>query len=179
MKNINLLLTALIIIAAVKTVRSQNLPVDEDTKKITYQEVVKEVGTPNSMYKQAIAWINSFYPNPSDVTRIRDEANAKIEIKHRIKISNLDKDGNKTTDAALVEYDMWMEFKDGRYRYTISDFNVKKVSKYPLERWMDKKDLDYTPACDGYLKQVDEEVQNIIASMKKGMKPKVVKDNNW
>lgn len=155
------------------------LPIDEETKKVTYKDVVNEAGTPAEMYKRAIAWINLFYPNPADVTRVRDEANAKIEIKHRIKVRNVDKDGNFTTDAALVEYDMRLEFKDGRYRYTITNFNVRKTSKYAMEKWMDKADLEYTPACDNYLKQVDEEVKNIVASLKKGMKPKVVKDDNW
>jgi hypothetical protein len=169
----------IIVFALLSKAISQVIPVDEDTKKITYKEVVTQEGTPSVMYNHAIEWINSFYPNPADVTRIRDANNAKIEIKHRIKVWNLDKDGNKISDGGVVEYEMSLEFKEGRYRYIITNFNVLKISKYPLERWMDKKDPGYIPACDSYMKQVDDEVKNIIASLKKGMKPKVVKDDNW
>jgi hypothetical protein len=157
----------------------QVIPVDEDTKKIVYKEVVTQEGKPAEMYNHAIEWINSFYPNPNDVTRIRDAENARIEIKHRIKVWNLDKDGNKLNEAGLVEYEMSLEFKEGRYRYTITNFNVKKTSKFPLERWMDKTDPEYVPACDSYVKQVDDEVRNIIKSLKTGMKPKANKNDNW
>jgi hypothetical protein len=160
-------------------INAQVIPVDEDTKLVTYKEVVTQEGTAPKMYNQGIEWVNSFYPNPSDVTRVRDPDNGKIEIRHRILVFNLDKDGNKTTQANIVEYTMKLEFKEGRYRYTITDFNVKKVSKFPMERWMDKTDPEYVPVCDIYLKQVDEEILKVIKSLKEGMKPKVIKTDNW
>jgi|WetSurMetagenome_2_1015567.scaffolds.fasta_scaffold187270_2 hypothetical protein len=173
-----LILVSLCFLAFTKGI-AQVIPVDEDTKQVTYKEVITQEGTAAKMYNQGIEWVNSFYPNPSDVTRVRDPDNGKIEIRHRILVFNLDKDGNKTTQANIVEYVMILEFKEGRYRYTITDFNVKKTSKFPMERWMDKTDPEYVPVCDIYLKQVDEEVLKIIKSLKEGMKPKVIKPDNW
>lgn len=158
---------------------AQVLPVDEETKKITYKEVITQEGTAAKMYNQGIEWVNSFYTNPSEVTRVRDSDNGKIDIRHRIKVWNLDKDGNTSTEGGLIDYTMILEFKEGRYRFTITDFNVRKVSKFPLERWMDKNDPEYFAACDNYLVQVNEEVNKIIKSLKEGMKPKVVKPDNW
>jgi hypothetical protein len=156
-----------------------NMPVDNDTKKITYKDVVTQEGTPKILYQRAVSWISSFYSNPSEVVKVRDTINSAIELKHRIKVWNYDKKGNKTTEADLVEYNMKIEFKEGRYRYTITDFNVKRVSKYPLERWMDKSDPDYSASCDSYLKQIDDEIQNVLKNLKEGMKPKVIKNDNW
>lgn len=169
---------AVLLFGFVNSARSQNLPVDSISKLITYKEVVKQDGEPGKAYNQAISWINSFYENPSDVTRVRDEANKKIEVHGRFKVFNTDNKGVKT-DAAVIEYKMMLEFKENRYRYSISDFNVARMSKFPLERWMNKADPQYTPQCDDYLKQVDETIKGITKSLKEGMKPKVVKEDNW
>ena len=48
-------------------------------KLITYQEVVQEVGDKDSFFNSAIGWINSYYPNPVDVTKTRDPQTGKIE----------------------------------------------------------------------------------------------------
>ncbi len=170
---------AIFLVFVMQKVDAQFLPVDEDTKKVTYKEVVTQEGTPSKMYNQAFEWINSFYANPSDATRVRDPDNAKIEIKHRIKVCNVDKNGNKTLECEVIDYELTLEFKEGRYRYTFTNFNVSRTSRFPLERWLDKNDPGYAPVCDIYLKQLDEEVNKIIKSMKEGMKPKVIKQDNW
>lgn len=173
-------LAAFICLMVFIPVAYSQIPVDETTKKITYKEVVTvEGGIPSKMYNQCIEWVNSQYVNAADATRVRDPESGIIEIRHRIKVYNVDKDGNKTTDAGIVQYDLKLEFKDGRYRYTFTSFNVLTVSRFPLERWLDKNDPAYTPACDLYIQQVDKAVREIIASLKEGMKPKVVKEDNW
>ena len=157
---------------------AQVVPVDEDTKLITYKEVVQQEGAAAKHYNQCISWINSFYENPFDATRVRDADNGKIEIRHRFKVFDTDKDGQKT-EAALIDYTLTLEFKENRYRYIFSDFNVRKTSKFPLERWLNKEDPQYVPACEGYLQQVDESVKAIIKSLKAGMVPKTVKPDEW
>jgi hypothetical protein len=175
-----IILTACLLLITVQFADAQFLPVDETTKKVTYQEVVTQDGaTPTKLYNQAIEWINSFYNNPSDATRVRDPDNGRIEVKHRIKVCNVDKNGNRTAECEVVSYEMSLEFKDGRYRYTITNFNVERTSRFPLERWLDKNDPQYTAVCDVYLQHLNEEVNKVIKSMKDGMKPKVIKEDNW
>lgn len=157
---------------------AQVVPVDEDTKKITYKEVVQQEGEASKLYNQGISWINSYYPNPTDVTRIRDVENGKIEIKHRFKIFDTDKKGVKT-EAGVINYTMTLEFKEGRYRYTITDFGLAALSKFPLEKWLDKNDPSYKPECEGYLEQVNTQVNELIKNMKTGMVPKVIKPDEW
>src|SRR5512133_1402935 len=66
------------------------LPIDPDTKMATYQEVVQEKGTADELYIRAIEWINSFYKNPADVTRVRNRESGVIELLHRFEIYNMD-----------------------------------------------------------------------------------------
>ena len=154
------------------------VPVDEDTKLITYKEVIPQEGDKTKLYYRAIEWVNANYKNPTEATRIRDEENGLLEVKSGFKIFNTDKKGFKT-DANVINYTLKLEFKPGRYRYTFTNFSIEAVSKYPLERWLDTKDPRYTPACDGYLMQIDSIVNQKIESLKEGMVPKVIKKDEW
>lgn len=172
---IGFLLMTLISISAYSQV-SDIVPVDEDTKLVTYKEVVAQEGEISTLYNRAIAWVNANYHNPTEVTRIRDAENGKLEIRHRIKLYNLGKDDVKT-DAYTINYTMKLEFKFGRYRYTITDFNIQATSKQPIEQWLDKEKP--TSGYDFYLRQLNDEVNKIIESLKKGMEPPVVKKDEW
>jgi hypothetical protein len=57
---------------------------------------------------------------------------------------------------------------------------LRQASKIPIEKWLDKKDPQYNPAWNSYLKQVDNFAQSWIESLKEGMKGKVEKkDDEW
>lgn len=181
MKSMRLVLFCMLgFMLGVPAVNAQ-IPVDEDTKMITYKEVVTQEGTPQKLYNQAMAWINATYTNAADATRVRDPENGKIEIRHRIRLYAVDKNGMKTTEPLkdVVQYTLNLEFRDGRYRFVFTNFILLATTAFPLERWLDKKDPAYVPADDYYLQQVDKEVRDLIASLKKGMVPKVIKEDNW
>ena len=159
--------------------QATTVPVDEDTKLITYKEVVEQEGSIEKLYNTAMAWVNVTYTNPAEATKIRDVNNGKLEIKHRFKVYNTDAKGVKT-DAYIINYTLKLEFKPGKYRYIFTDFyTVPSSSKFPLERWLNKSDPQYTPACDDYLAQLNTTVNDMITSLKKGMVPKAVKKDDW
>lgn len=155
------------------TVKAQQntatLPVDPDTKLITYKEVVTVTGTPTELFNRAIEWVNKQYKNPTDATKVRNPATGLIEIIHRIELTRDDKGVSRP--AGIVDYAMKLEIKDSRYRYTITNFNFKDVSRQPIEKWMDKKDKAYTPDWDNYLTQVDVATKKLIETLKQGMLP--------
>ncbi len=154
------------------------MPVDPDTKLITYKEVVTDTGTPAELFNRAIEWINKEYKNPVDATKVRDQASGLIEIIHRIEITRTDQ--GATLLAGRVDYSMKLEMKEGRYRYTITNFILRDKSRQPLEQFMDKKSQSYTPAWDDYLKQVDDFTRKMIASLKQGMQaPAAKKPDQW
>jgi hypothetical protein len=144
-------------------------PVDTDTKLITYKEVVEVPGKTGELFNRSIEWVNTQYKNPSEATKVRNPATGLVEIIHRIELTREEK--GIVRPAGIVDYSMKIEMKDGRYRYTITNFNYKDLSRKPIEFWMDKKDKAYTPEWDNYLKQVDDFTRKLIESLKKGMLP--------
>jgi hypothetical protein len=160
---------------------SQNsdvFPVDQDSKLVTYQEVVQQAGTQDELYIRGIEWLNSYYKNPADVSRVRNRESGVIELMHRIEIEN-QAEGTKV-GAGIVNYDLKIEFKPGRYRYTITNLTLRQASRFPVERWMNKEDQMYSPLWDNYIQQVDTKVKEIIVSLKTGMEPKTEKpEEKW
>lgn len=153
-------------------------PIDKDTQLITYQDVVQEPGTADELYIRCIEWINTQYKNPADVCRVRNRESAVVEILHRIELINME--GDSKLSAGTVNYLLKLEFKPGRYRYTVTDLTLRQQSRYPIERWFDKSDKMYSPLWDSYLQQVDTKVKQIIESLKSGMAPVVVKpEEKW
>jgi len=144
-------------------------PVDPDTKLITYKEVVQVTGNQGELFNRSIEWVNKQYKNPTEATKVRNPATGLIDIIHRIEITRDEK--GITRPAGTVDYSMKLEMKEGRYRYTITNFNYKDISRKPIEFWMDKKDKAYTPEWDNYLKQVDDFTRKLIESLKEGMLP--------
>jgi len=158
------------------------LPVDTITHKITYEAVtdVKDAKA-DVLYKRAMAWFKSYYPNPTEVIRENDSLKFKISGKPRFKIYNpADKTGLKT-DGGLVQYTITVACKDGRFRYELTDYNWKTISYYAIEKWFDTKNQYYTPAMAEYLSQVDIYSRATIKSLMDAMaKEKPVKDrDNW
>lgn len=156
-----------------------NIPVDEETGLITWQDVIQVQGTKDSLYVRAIEWINATYKNAQEVTRIRDQENGKIVVQHRIAMFDTLDDGQIIKSNTVVNYVLRLEFKEDRYRYTFTEFTMKAQSKFPLERWLNPSDAMYTPVWEGYLIQVEVAVLDLIKSLKEGMKPKIKKEDVW
>lgn len=167
----SLLFTALIISALTLNAQeiTSSIPVDPDTKLITYKEVVAEKGTKAEFFNRAIEWINKQYKNPAEATKVRNPQSGIIEIIHRIELTFEEK--GLTRPGGIVDYSFKLELKDGRYRYTINNFTLRQASRFPIEKWMDKNDKAYSPSCGDYLEQVDKFTRQLIESLKLGMKP--------
>ncbi|HOW31515.1 MAG TPA: DUF4468 domain-containing protein [Bacteroidales bacterium] len=172
MKNIRSIYIAfLTIIAGIASaqVATPQLPLDPDTKLITYKEVVTQTGTKEQLFNRAVEWLPKQYVNPVDATKVRNPETGLIEVRHRFDVSYEAKGVPRT--SCSIDYTMRLEFKDGRYRYTISDFLIHDVSRAPVERWLDKTDKSYNPSWDAYLTELDQDVKALIESLKKGMMP--------
>jgi hypothetical protein len=168
---------ALIRVAAQNT--SPGLPVDPETKKITYREVVNQEGNPGYLYDKAIQWFGYYYLNAQAVFSVQDKTNGKVEGIGRLKIYYTDSKTITRMDGGLILYTIRLEFKDNKYRYTLTDFNLKTASRFPIEKWMNKDDPAYNTNWDSYLYQVDTTMQRLISTLKEKMKPTVVKKDEW
>jgi hypothetical protein len=157
-----------------------NLPLDPDTQTIIYQEVVEEEGSKEELFNRGSTWLRIFYANPVAVSKVRDMASGLIRGQHQFRVHHTDEGGNKI-EGDMIMYTFKLEFKDERYRYSVYDFVVKKISRYPVEKWMNKEDPDYNPLWDQYLKQIDGFIrEKWVPSLKTNMKPEVKKvEEEW
>lgn len=160
------------------SVPALNLPVDPESKMIQYRETVTQEGIKDVLYDRGAEWIRSYYLNPGSVTKIQDKVNGKIEGTGRLRLYFFDSN-NTRSDAGLVYYDFRLDFKDNKYRYTLTNFSLKDASRVPLEKWLNKSDPSYNPQVENYLYQVDTTMQNLVVKLKAGMKPKVIKKDEW
>lgn len=161
-----------------ETQTAAQVPVDQDTHQIMYREVVSQEGVKDILYNRAAEWLRVYYINPTSVVRVLDKVNGKIEGTGRMNIVFKDKDGS-SRNAGLILYELKLEFKDNKYRYTLTDFNLKGESRSPLEKWLNKSDPAYNEQWDTYLYQVDTVMQRLTKSLKAGMQPKEVKKDEW
>lgn len=159
--------------------QSLQLPIDEQSKLITYTNVVEVNGPKTELYNRALSWANTFYKNPADVIREKDATAGKIVCKGRFKLMDEPDKKGFQKDQGNVQYTLTIEAKEGKYRYKLSELNWKQTSYYAAERWMDTKNQYYVKAWDFYLKYADENAKKIVADLEQAMKegPKVKKDD--
>ncbi len=157
---------------------SQNLPINEDTKLITYTEVITEEGTADALYSKAHRWFFSYYKNPSNV--VKESSDHKIIARPRFKILNPpDKKGIQTM-GGIVLYSFTVVFKEGRYKYTITNIEWKQNSKFPIEKWIDTTASSYQEKYSYYLEQVDAEIKKTISLLNTSIAQKKKKiEEEW
>lgn len=174
------LISSLLVIHATcqEMIPAVNLPVDPDSQKIMYRDVVQEPGDPGYLYNKAIEWFNYYYANPTSILKIQDKVNGKIEGTGRMDIFYSDDKGNKL-NAGVIQYTIRLEFKDDRYRYTITDLNLKSASRFPVEKWLNRDDPAYNTQWDSYLYQVDTVMQRLTSTLVEKMKPVEEKKDEW
>lgn len=156
-------------------------PIDANTRKIAYVEVVQVPGVrPQEMFSRGLKWFNTFYKNPTDVIREADSLTGKIMGKSRFKIYNpADKTGLKT-DAGNVEYTITLGVKDGRFRYMITDINWKSASYFAVERWLDTTAQSFSKSYPHYLEQMDVKIEEVMESIETFMKTSpAIKKDDW
>ena len=176
MKYIFLIIISLLVFASSF---SQGLPINEDTKLVTYTEVITtEEATADALYRRAHKWFFSYYKNPNNV--VKESANYKIVARPRFKLLNPpDKKGIQTM-GGIVLYSFTVIFKEGRYKYTITNIEWKQNSNFPIERWMDTSLPSYQKKYSYYLSQVDTEIKKTIAQLNKSISQKKKKsEEEW
>jgi hypothetical protein len=161
---------------------TDKLPVNTETKLVTYTNVVTTTGLgKGELYDKAFVWLSGFYKNPADVLREKDRDAGTMLIKARFKIfSPLDKKSGVAAPAGDVQYSLILDFKEGKFRYTLTEINWKQASYYPIERWMDKTSSSNNVNADYYLQQTDENCKKVIADLVKTMTTvAAVKKDDW
>ncbi len=163
------------------TYTAPTMPVDEDSKLITYTGIVDVPATSkNELYARTLEWFNAYYKNPNEVIRERDSVNLKISGKPRFRITNEPNEQGVKLDAGLVQYTIQVASKDNKAKYTITEINWKQASYFPIEKWVEQKDR--YKQNHYYLYSTDSVMRkDVIPSLEKALKTakKKVDKDNW
>jgi len=160
------------------TLVAPDMPIDDNTKLITYKEVIPEKGTAKELYDRAMKWAKKYYKNTAEVIKNANETEKVIDFRSSVRIYTHLKDGTKQTKN-VVYYDFKLECREGRYRYIITNFNERATAAAPIERWMNPEDKKWNADCFLNLKEVDDQIQELLGSLFEGMQPEVVKEDEW
>jgi hypothetical protein len=124
-------------LAKKKSEQSVSFPIDSSTGKFSFVEVVKvdsvDAGT---LYSRAKLFIANAFVSAQDVTQLADENTKTVVCK-----------GNMTAAVGgVVRFTLTIQCKDGRYRFSLTDFyhsfESKNMSGGNLE--------NEKPACGGF-----------------------------
>jgi hypothetical protein len=168
-----------LVILASHSLVAQTLPTDPVTKKVLFQELIPmDSLTKDDLYERAITWFTDHYKtNKFDVN---DKANGKIGTEGYFIVSMTY--DFKYKSEHNVSYNVLINVKDGKYKYSITDFSVYNVKTgpksiqtvevaYPKMTTANKKE---------FITQLNSEVNLIIEDLKNVMKSGKVKDkNDW
>ena len=155
-----------------------DLPIDERTQLVTYQDVVKEEGTPQVLYARAQEWVKKQYKNTSEVIKNADSEKCVLELRSNVRIFSKLKDGSMMPKN-VVYYNFKLECRDNRYRYTITDFKENATSSAPIENWFKTDSPYWSPSQYEYLNQIDGQIKELINSLEEGMRPAEVFNDEW
>jgi len=183
MKKVMMFLAAVMMIVVTNAQKPSQLPVpdlpiDERTNLVTYQDVVKQEGTPKVLYDRAMEWVKKYYKNTNEVIKNADAEKCVIEMRSSVRIYSKQKDGTML-QKNIVYYNFKLECRDNRYRYTITNFNERAASAAPIENWFKTDSPYWSPSQYEWLTQIDGQVKELINSLEEGMLPPEVFEDEW
>lgn len=156
------------------------LPMDNETKLVSYNGVVDQSGIVKSeLYKRAMKWIKEYYPNPTGIVQESDSVAGKIVCKARFDARRTLKNG-QTAPSDRVQYTLTILLKDGKYKYELTNINIKAPSYLPIEKYFDEK-AENAEDHFNTLNQADETFSALVHSLKDRMDQpsEKVKKDDW
>lgn len=170
------------------------LPFDEETKRITYAEIVSVDSTisKNELYSRGREWFAKAYKSSTDVIQMDDKESGKIVGKALMQVYH--KALGSNYKSGYINYTISLYFKDGRYKYEVTNFHHtgqyvgdgNSIPDYgPCEDMINTTrktmGISYQKTFNYYLTQMDENVKGLIADLKATMSKKAEerKKDDW
>ncbi|MBL4656112.1 MAG: DUF4468 domain-containing protein [Bacteroidia bacterium] len=118
MKNFTSILL-IIFISYGSSLKSQSLPIDPQTKLLTFTKVVETPGDKPELYNRAKAWLeNTSYGRESYSLITDDPANGKMVITVNATLSQ----NMKSSYLWWYNYKLTLQFHDNKWKYTMTKF---------------------------------------------------------
>jgi len=154
-------------------------PIDEESKLVTYTDVIQVPGVlKDSLYDVAMEWMKKFYKSPSQAIKSQSKEEGVIEIKHQFQLTRTDK--GQVVKAALINYYLTLQFRDGRFKYTVTKIHVDGPSYLGVEKWINEEQFAKDETITGYLVQIEDFMNKLTASLDAELRPAVPKqEEEW
>lgn len=153
-----------------------DIPKSPKTGLISYSGVVEQAGTAKELKEKAMKWYRSYFKNSANILKKNTET--EFSARPRFKIVNPKDKKGVATMAGTILYTIDLKFKDGKYRYELTNIIKKAQSKYPIEKWLNTQSKTYKNVYAYYLIQVDEHMKKVISDLKKAMAAEKQENND-
>jgi hypothetical protein len=170
------------------------LPFDDETKRITYSEVVTvdSSTSKNELYSRGREWFAKAYKSSTDVLQMDDKESGKIVGKALMQVYH--KALGSNYKSGYINYTISLYLKDGRYKYEITNFHhtgqyVGDGNSIPdygvcedmINTTKKTMGMSYQKTFNYYLTQMDENIKDLILDLKATMskKTEVKKKDDW
>jgi len=145
-------------------------PMDRDSGRYLYQAVVPVEGVAAAeLYSRAKAWVAVTYRSANSVLQLDDASSGRLIAKGNYPVFFM-------LNNAWINHTLTIEVKEGRYRYTLTDFVFDNGAwSAPLEQ--DKK---FVGGRKGLFARVCEAAEASVVSLAEAMKkPTPAADTKW
>ena len=160
------------------------LPIDKETGKISYSEIVKvDSVDAKALYNNAKIWFVHYFNSAKNVLQLDDKESGRIIGKGLLNVTT---SVIVKADAGVVKFTIEINAKDGRYKYTFTDFwheaYISKITT-PGDLRLSKPGGGILTMgkgnWNGIKRQTNEMVLDMILNLKKAMSSSQNKDDSW
>ena len=108
--------TILVICMGISTLYAQDLPVDKETGKVTYSEILEAPGqSKDVIYTKVRSWVSETFRSAKAVIDLEDKENGKLVAKGNMSAGVL-KNGLNKVDGGRVDFTMTFLIKDDKLK---------------------------------------------------------------
>jgi len=164
----------------------QNMPVDKTTGKITYTEVVKvDSVSQKELYNASKLWAMRAFADSKHVNEVKNAETFTLSLAPSVETRDL----NSNLKTGYLYYTLTIECRDGRYKYTLTDFKHEKNPETNVCDGGNLENANYD--CPGLVlnkkkfwadikQQANDNIVALIADMKKSIVQNAVhKSSDW
>lgn len=170
-----------------------DFPTNSETGKVEYVETVSlDSVSKNTLFTRTREWFAKNYYSATDVIQMEDKKTGKIIGKANVPVNmRTSLISNKDMSAGHINYTISIYFKNGKYKYEITDF--QHIGGGPADSpnggsVNDMMEMDsgfwgnpYRKTYLYYLVQLDENMKSLISDLKSALSSNNAEEtqNNW
>ncbi|MCB9230782.1 MAG: DUF4468 domain-containing protein [Bacteroidia bacterium] len=152
---------------AFSQLKGVDIPVNEETKKVTYSEVIQvESQTKENLFIAALDWATRTFNSGDAAIEYEDKSSGTIAGKGRIPV---ELKGWAASMTNFVRFYFKIEVKDGRFRYTFTDFVYEVTGPAPAnypgpieDIYFEKVKVQTQKQAISTMEQIDSKVKEMI-----------------